>query len=157
MVVVDRLRKFAHFMLLTHPYTTKVVAKKFIEGIIKLHRILKSIISDRDSIFINHFWHEFFKRSETQLKKSSTHHPQIDRQTEVVNRCLEQYLCSFFYQNPWKWHFYLPWIEYWYKTTYHASTWMTLFQALYGWPPPVLPHYVEGNCPVNEVDCNLFS
>ena len=34
---------------------------------------------------------------------------------------------------------------------------MTPFQALYGRPPPMIPHYHEGNCPVNEVDQGLVS
>ena len=37
MVVVDRLSKYAHFMSLTHPFTTRVVVKKFVEGVVKLH------------------------------------------------------------------------------------------------------------------------
>jgi len=34
---------------------------------------------------------------------------------------------------------------------------MTPFQALYGGPPPTIPHYHEGFCPVHEVDKNLAS
>ena len=117
----------------------------------------QSIVSDRDLVFINHFWREFFKMSGTQLKMSSAYHPQTDGQTEVVNRCIEQYLRCFTYQQPHKWHSFLPWAEFWYKTTYHTSTGMTPFQALYGRPPPIIPQYHEGLCPVHEVDKNLAS
>jgi hypothetical protein len=34
---------------------------------------------------------------------------------------------------------------------------MTPFQALYGRPPPTIPQYHEGFCPVHEVDKNLAS
>lgn len=61
LVVVDHLSKSTHFLALAHPYTAKVVAEKFVEGIVKLHDMSWSIISDRDSIFIRHFWKEFFK------------------------------------------------------------------------------------------------
>ena len=88
---------------------------------------------------------------------SSAYHPQTDGQTEVVNHCIEQYLRCFAYQQPRKWHSFLPWAEFWYNTTYHASTGMTSFQALYGRPPPTIPHYHEGYCSVNEVDKSLAS
>ncbi len=65
LVVVDRLSKSAHFVALAHPYTAKLVAGKFIESIVKLHGMLKSIITDRDPIFVSRFWQEFFKMSGT--------------------------------------------------------------------------------------------
>jgi hypothetical protein len=89
MVVVDRFSKSAHFLPLTHPFTAKIVAEKFIEGIIKLQGMPISIISDRDPIFVSKFWQEFFKLSGTKLKLSSAYHLQIDGQTKVVNRCVE--------------------------------------------------------------------
>ncbi|KAL9462725.1 hypothetical protein AB3S75_000683 [Citrus x aurantiifolia] len=157
LVVVDRLSKSAHFMALTHPFTAKTVAEKFIDGVVKLHGMPKSIISDRDPIFISKFWQEFFHMSGTQLKMSSAYHPQTDGQTEVINRCLEQYLRSFVHQWPKQWNSYLPWAEYWYNTTYHESTGMTPFLALYGRHPPVVPMYHVGSSPVHEVDQALLS
>ncbi|KAL3564871.1 hypothetical protein D5086_032917 [Populus alba] len=145
-LVVDRLSKSAHFLALSLPYTTKLVAETFIAGIVKLHGMPQSIVSDRDPICISYFLREFLKLSGTQLKMSSAYHPQTDGQTEVVNRCIEQYLHCFAYQQPRKWHSFLPWAEFWYNTTYHSSTGMTPFQALYGRLPPTIPQYTEAIC-----------
>ncbi|KAH9647661.1 Wall-associated receptor kinase-like 22 [Citrus sinensis] len=157
LVVVDRLSKSAHFMSLSHPFSAKTVAEKFINGVVKLHGMPKSIISDRDPIFISKFWQEFFKMSGTQLKMSSAYHPQTDGQTKVINRCLEQFLRCFVHQWPRKWHEYLPWAEFWYNTTYHVSTGMTPFQALYGREPATVPIYHVGTSPVHEVDKALLA
>ena len=88
-MVVDRLNKLAHFLSLAHSLTTKTMAKKFVEGVVKLHGMPRTIISDQNLIFISNFWSEFFKLSGTQLKVSSTYHPQNNGQSKVVNRCVE--------------------------------------------------------------------
>ncbi|XP_075095039.1 uncharacterized protein LOC142173357 [Nicotiana tabacum] len=51
-VVVDRLSKAAHFLDLKHPYTALDVAQLFMVGIFKLHRMPKSIVPDKDPIFL---------------------------------------------------------------------------------------------------------
>ena len=132
------------FFALTHPFTAMVVADTFVEGVVKLHGVPKSIISDRDLVFVSNFLQEFFVMSRTKLKMSSAYHPQTDGQSKFVNRCVEQYFHSFVHQWPRKWLEFLPWAEYWYNTTYHRSTGMTPFQALYGRLLPTIPFYKEG-------------
>jgi hypothetical protein len=46
--VVDRFSKYAHFVLLGHPYTAASVARAFFDGIVRLHGFPSSIVSDRD-------------------------------------------------------------------------------------------------------------
>jgi hypothetical protein len=61
LVVVDCLTKYDHFFVLSHPYLAKKIAETFVSGVLKLHGVPRSIISDQDPIFISSFWREFFK------------------------------------------------------------------------------------------------
>lgn len=82
LVVVDRFTKFAHFLPVKHPYTTISIAQLFFDNIVKLHGLPKTIVSERDIIFVSHFWKEHFKKYKVNLNFTTTYHPQSDGQTE---------------------------------------------------------------------------
>lgn len=91
LVVVDRFPKYAHFPL-KHPYTALTVAKALYDGVIKLHGLPKTMVSDRDKVFTSKIWTELFKLMGVQLLLNMAYHPQTDGQTERVNQCLEMFL-----------------------------------------------------------------
>jgi len=152
MVVVGRLSKYAHFTALAHPYTAASVAKLFMSQIFKLHGMPTSIVSDRDPVFTSSFWREFFRLHGTSLKMSTSYHPQTDGQSKIVNKCLETYLRCFSQDRPTQWSSWLPWAEYWYNTSWHASIKLTPYEAVYGVPPPRLLSYVPGMTQVDAVE-----
>ncbi|GJW83607.1 ty3-gypsy retrotransposon protein [Tanacetum coccineum] len=152
LVVVDRLTKYAYFGALPTGFNAHRVAEAFLEIVVKHHGIPKTIISDRDPIFVSSFWKQLFHFSGTQLSHSTAYHPQTDRQTEVVNRCLEQYLRAMVSHCPQQWVRYLPWAEYCYNSSYHSSIKMSPFQALYGRLPLSVIPYPPGSLKVAAVD-----
>lgn len=75
LVVVDRISKYSHLMGLKHPFNAKIVVETFTKTVVKLHAISKAIISNRDYIFLSHFWSELFKLQGTELHRSTAYHP----------------------------------------------------------------------------------
>ncbi|KAL5818354.1 hypothetical protein ACOSQ3_022242 [Xanthoceras sorbifolium] len=152
MVVVDRLSKYAHFILLKHPFTAILVAKAFLNHVVRLHGLPSSIVSDRDKLFVSTFWKTLFQLQGTQLQMSSSYHPQTDGQIEAINRTMEQYLQCFTSDQPRKWLEWLAWAEYSYNTTAHSAMKVSPFEAVYGIPPPTLTSYVLGTTKLATVD-----
>lgn len=67
LVVVDRFLKGIHLGLLLPHYTAYQVANLFLDIVSKLHDMPKSLVFDRDPLFISKFWQELFKLSGTKL------------------------------------------------------------------------------------------
>jgi hypothetical protein len=111
LVVVDRLTKYAHFLPIKHPYTTATIAQLFLDNIVKLHGLPASIATDRDTIFVNHFWKTLFKLYKVNLQLSTAYHPQTDGQSEKVNQCLEMYLRCAVHDSPKSWKSWLSLAE----------------------------------------------
>ena len=61
LVVVEKLSKFAHFIALKATFNSKIVEDAFIANIVKMHGFPKTIVSDRDRVFISSFWQQLFK------------------------------------------------------------------------------------------------
>nr|XP_009798017.1 PREDICTED: uncharacterized protein LOC104244312 [Nicotiana sylvestris] len=66
-VIIDRLTKSAHFLLVRTTYSAEDYAKLYIREIVRLHGVPLSIISDRWAQFTTHFWKSFPKGLGTQM------------------------------------------------------------------------------------------
>ena len=64
-------------------------AKLYIDEIVRWHGIPLSIISNKGSQFTSNFWRSFRKSLGTQVKLSTTFHPQTDGQAERTIQTLE--------------------------------------------------------------------
>lgn len=127
------------------------------DSVFKLHGMPKNIVSDRDSIFLSQFWKELFKLQKVNLHFSTAYHPQSDGQTEVVNRCIEQYLRCMCGEYPKEWASWLALAEFWYNTNYHSAIKTTPFEVLYGQQPPTHVPYLPGFSTVDAVDRSLVA
>ena len=55
-VIVDRLTKTAHFIAVKTTYSAKDYAEIYLDHIVRLHGVPKTIISDRGTQFVARFW-----------------------------------------------------------------------------------------------------
>jgi hypothetical protein len=134
-VVVDRFSKMAHFIPCQKTSEATHIANLFFKEIIRLHGLPISIVSDRDTKFIGHFWRTLWKKLGNNLAFSSSYHLQTDVQTEVVNRSLGDLLRSLVTEHHTSWDQILPQAEFVYNDFVNQSTGKSSFQILYGTQP----------------------
>jgi hypothetical protein len=81
-VIVDRLTKVAHFILIKMTYSGAKLAELYMSRIVCLHGVPKKIVSDRGSQFTSKFWEKLHESMDTKLNFSSAYHPQTDSYVE---------------------------------------------------------------------------
>ena len=132
MVIVDRLTKSAHFLLVRTNYSLDKLAELYIKEIVWLHGIPISIISNRDPRFTLRYWGKLQEALGTRLYFSTTFHPQTNGQSESVIQILENMLrsCVIDYEGSWDRH--IPLVEFVYNNSFQSSIVMAPYEALYG-------------------------
>jgi transposase InsO family protein len=107
-------------------------AELYLTKIVCLHGVPKKIVSDRGPQFTAHFWESLRDVMGTTLTFGTAYHPQTDGQTERVNQILDDMLraCTIIYGKDWETC--LPFSEFSYNNSFHATIGMSPFEALYG-------------------------
>jgi hypothetical protein len=77
-VMVDRFSKMAHFIPCQKTNDATHVENLFFNEVVRLHDLPKSIVLNRDTKFVGHFWRTLWKKLGTGLSFSSAYHPWTD-------------------------------------------------------------------------------
>jgi hypothetical protein len=121
-VVIDHFSKMANFIPYHKSDNASHVADLFFTEIVPLHGVSHTIVSDRDAKFLSHFRRTLWFKLGIKLLFSTTCHPQMDGQTEVVNHTLSTMLWDVLKTNLKLWEKCLPHIEFAYKRSVHSTT-----------------------------------
>jgi hypothetical protein len=131
-VIVDRLTKTAHFVPVHTTYSVERYAEIYVDLILRLHGVPKTILSDQGTQFVARFWAQVHESLGTKLVHSSSYHPQTDGQTERINQIVEDMLRACVIHFDKAWDKCLALAEFAYNNSYQASLKMAPFEALYG-------------------------
>jgi len=95
LVVCDQLSKMTYFVATTEGTSAEGLARLFRDNVWKLHRLPKSVVSDRRPQFAAELTKELNRMLGIETRLFTAFHPQTDGQTEQMNQELEQYLRFF--------------------------------------------------------------
>ena len=113
------------------------LARLFRDNMQKLHRLPKSIISGRKPQFIVELMRELNKILEIENKISTAFYSQTNRQTEMVNQELEQYLRMFIDYRQEQWPDWLEMTKFVYNNKVYSSTKTLPFKTNYEQDPRI--------------------
>ena len=135
LTVVDRFSKETKFIPCNRTATALDTTKLYLFHIWKDHRLPRTIVSDRGPQFASQVMMDLCKRLGISPKLSTAHHPQMDGQTEVMNREIQQYLWLFCAEEQESWTDWLGLAQFAINNRQHSSTKFSPFQLTCTYTP----------------------
>jgi len=137
-VVICRLTSMVHLI----PTTTKVTAVelswKYLREVVRLHGLLSSIVSDRDSKFTSRWWKELHRILGAKLIMSTSFHPQTDGQSERAIRNIAQILRTLVRPDQKDWIDKLDMVEFAINSSVSGTTGYAPFELNGGYMPSMI-------------------
>ncbi len=115
--------------------TTSELASIFFRTVFRAQGLPRKILSDRGSQFISAFWREFFALLKSEVRLTSSYHPQSNGGTERANKTLLEALRCFVNARQDNWHEYLVHFEFAYNNSVNPSTGVSPFVMQFAQSP----------------------
>jgi hypothetical protein len=132
MVVVDKLTRWVYYLPTRSTASAQEVFSLLDRFVLANHDTPRQIISDRDTRFTSRFWEDLWASMRTELKRSTSFHPQTDGQTERANRTLIEQLRSHVDEHQGDWDLLLPQLQRANNSVINFSTGFSPFEMNYG-------------------------
>ncbi len=121
LIMINKLIKHAIYISTIKDLNVKKLANLLWREFVSQHEMMRSIILNWDSLFINHFWIILCWHLKAKRKLSIVFHSQIDDQTERQNQMLEHYLQVYFNYKMNNWSELLSMTMFAYNNNVHAN------------------------------------
>ena len=133
-VIICRLTSMVHLTPIKTTTKASELAWLFVAGIVRLHGLPDTIVSDRDSKFTSHFWKEVHRTLGVKLLMSTSFHPQTDGASERAIKTVGQVLRATVAADQKNWVDKLPMVEFAMNSAKSASTGFAPFELNGGMP-----------------------
>jgi len=130
LIIINKLIKHIIYILMIKDLNIKKLVNLLWWKFVSQHEMMQSIISNQDSLFINHFWITLCWYLEMKWKLSTAFHLQINDQTERQNQMLEHYLQVYFNYKMNNWLKLLSMMMFAYNNNVHANIEKTSHELL---------------------------
>lgn len=141
---VDRFSKRVHFAPSRDTDTAEDFADLFFRDIFRNHGLPDSLVSDRDPKFTSKFWKRLSSLCDIRLRLSTSHHPQTDGSSEIMNRMIENFLRCYCSHHQTDWDTLLTSAEFAYNSSRVESMGASPFELDLGWTPKSPLALLEG-------------
>ncbi|KAG8705607.1 hypothetical protein FRC09_002854 [Ceratobasidium sp. 395] len=135
LVVVDKLTRYTHFIPCNTSVNETQTARLFQEHIWSHYGLPRQVITDRDSRWTGAFWDHLTSIIGIKRALTTSHHPQADGQTEIMNQTLEVMIRAYISSTKDNWKTLLPALAFSYDTSVHSTTKYTPAFLLRGFEP----------------------
>jgi hypothetical protein len=103
LIIINYYTKYFKYISAKKDWTTKQLTNQLFDEIFFKHEMSKSIMFDRNSLFIFNFWFNFCYHLKIKIRLNIVFHFQTDDQTKRQNQTLKQYFKIYvnYQQNNW--------------------------------------------------------
>ena len=149
---VDRLSRRVHFVPSHEMDTAAEVAEPFFHNIFHLHGLPDNLVSDRDPKVTSKFWSHLMSMCGIRTQMSTSHHPQTDGSSEVMNRRVESYLRFYCSLREDDWDTLLPVAYFAYNSSVSDDLGCSPFEVDLGWNPRSPLNMFANDTPIESVN-----
>lgn len=147
LTAIDAYSRFAFAKPYLDSRTTFCI--EFLEAIISIHGIPKTIVSDQGPQFTSVEWADVMRKYGIKHNFTNPYHPQSNGMDERLNGTLVKILKSCVAEKPNDWDKQLKWALFTYNTTFHESLRMTPYEVMFGVKPRT-PLNLQPNNPLEH-------